>query len=119
MIKTCFKKFTKPAVEILKRKEVSLLQLMQIHYSDVIMSAMVLQIASLTIVYSTVYSDAGKRKHQSSASLGFVRRIHWWPVNSPHKWAVTRKMSKFDDVIMLCIWDGKTNGIPVDGLVIA
>ena len=31
------------------------------------------------------------RKHQSSASLAFVRRIHRWPVNSPHKWPVTRK----------------------------
>ena len=28
------------------------------------------QIASLTIVYSTVYSGADQRKHQSSASLG-------------------------------------------------
>ena len=46
------------------------------HYSDVIMSAMASQIASPTIVYSTVYSDADQRKHQSSASLAFVRGIH-------------------------------------------
>ena len=26
-----------------------------------------------------------KRKHQSSASLAFVRGIHRWPANSPHK----------------------------------
>ena len=26
-----------------------------------------------------------KKKHQSSASLTFVRRFHWWPMNSPHK----------------------------------
>ena len=38
--------------------------------------------------------------HQSSASLAFVRGIHRWPVNSPHKWPVTRKMFPFDDVIM-------------------
>ena len=31
------------------------------------------QITSLTIVYSTVYSGADKRKHLSSASLAFVR----------------------------------------------
>ena len=31
------------------------------------------QITSLTIVYSAVYSDADQRKHQSSASLAFVR----------------------------------------------
>ena len=33
-------------------------------------------ITSLTIVYSTVYSGADQRKHQSSASLDFVRGIH-------------------------------------------
>ena len=43
------------------------------------------------IVYSNVYSDADQRKHQSSASLAFVRGIHRGPVNSPHKWPVTRK----------------------------
>ena len=39
-------------------------------------------------------------KSQSSASLDFVRGIHRWPVNSPHKGPVTRKMFPFDDVIM-------------------
>ena len=34
------------------------------------------------------------------ASLAFVWGIHRWPVNFPHKWAVTRKMFPFDDVIM-------------------
>ena len=58
------------------------------------------QITSLTIVYSIVYSDADQRKHQSSASLAFVCGIHPGPVNSPHKWQVTRKMFPFDDVIM-------------------
>ena len=58
------------------------------------------QITSLTIVYSIVYSDADQRKHQSSASLAFVWGIHRGPVNSPHKWPVTRKMFPFDDVIM-------------------
>ena len=61
------------------------------HYNDVIMSAMASQITSLTIVYSTVYSGTDQRKHKSSASLAFVRRIHRWPVNSPHKGSVTRK----------------------------
>ena len=68
------------------------------HYGDVIMGAMASQITSLTIVYSTVYSDADQRKHQSSASLAFVWGIHRGPVNSPHKWPVTRKMFPFDDV---------------------
>ena len=58
------------------------------------------QITSLRIVYTTVYSDADQRKHQSSASLAFVWGIHRGPVNSPHKWPVTRKIFPFDDVIM-------------------
>ena len=51
------------------------------------MSAMASQITSLTIVYSIVYSGADQRKHQSFASLDFVRVIHRWPVNSSHKGA--------------------------------
>ena len=70
------------------------------YYCDVIMGTMASQVTSLTIVYSTVYSYADQRKHQSSASLAFVRGIHRGPLNSPHKWPVTRKMFPFDDVIM-------------------
>ena len=62
------------------------------HYCDVTMGSMASHITSLVIVYSTVYSGADQRKHQSSASLAFVRGIHRWPVNSPHKWPVTQKM---------------------------
>ena len=61
------------------------------------MGAIASQITSPTIVYSTVYSDAGQRKHQSSASLAFVRGIHRGPVNSLHKRPVTQKMLPFDD----------------------
>ena len=129
------------------------------------MSTVASQITSLMIVYSTVYSGADQRKHQSStglhernspvtgkfpsqrasnaenvsiwwrhhafilhwwsgqkleeqtvilshtyasyllhigikAPLAFVRGIHQWPVNSPHKGPATRKMFPFDDVIM-------------------
>ena len=71
------------------------------HYDHVIMDEIASQITSLKIVYSAVYLDADQRKHQSSASLAFVRGIHRGPVNSPHKWPVTRKMFPFDDVIML------------------
>ena len=58
------------------------------------------QITSLTIVYSTVYSNADQRKYLSSASPAFVRGLHRRPVNSPHKWPVTRKMFPFNVVIM-------------------
>ena len=65
------------------------------------MGTMASQITSLAIVYSTGNSCANQRKHQSSASLGFVREIHRWPVNSPIRWPVTRKIFPFDDVIMM------------------
>ena len=77
------------------------LLIVKYHYSDVIMGTMVSQITSLTIVYSTVYSSADQRKHQSSVSLAFVWGIHRWPVNFTHIWPVTRKIFPFDDVIMM------------------
>ena len=64
------------------------------------MGAVASQIANITIVYSTVYSGAHQRKHQPSALLAFVWGVHRWPVNSPHKRPMTRKMFPFDDVIM-------------------
>ena len=83
------------------RRQVSLISSQgSSHYSDVTMGPIASQITSITIVYSAVYPCADQRKHQSSASLAFVRGIHRWPVNSPHKWPVTRKMFPFDDVIM-------------------
>ena len=86
------------------------------HYNDVIMSAMASQITGVSVVCPTVGSVADHRKHQSSASLAFVQGIHRWPVNSPHKRPVTRKMFPFDDVIMNChiypIWAGTSNYTP-------
>ena len=79
------------------------------HYSDVIMSAMASQITCLTIVYSTLYLGADQKKHQSSASLAFVRGIHQSLVNSPHKRPVTRKMFPFDDIIMVTQEDPLTS----------
>ena len=58
------------------------------------------QIIGVPIINSTVCPGADQRKHQSSASLAFVMGIYRWPVNSPHKGRVTRKMFLFDDVIM-------------------
>ena len=66
------------------------------------MGAMASQITSLMIVYSTVYTGADQRKHQSPASLAFVRRIHQSPVNSPQRTSKAKKFS-FDDVIMYII----------------
>ena len=41
--------------------------------------------------YRRLKFGAALRKHQSSASLAFVRGIRGWPVNSPHKGPVTQK----------------------------
>ena len=65
------------------------------------MAAIASQITSLTIIYSTVYSGADQRKHQSSAPLAFVRGIHRWRGN----------VSIFDDVIMM-----KTNPLVSIGI---
>ena len=56
------------------------------------MCAMASQITDVSIVCSNVGLGPDQRKHQNSASLAFVRGIHWSPV--------TRKMFPFDDVIM-------------------
>ena len=83
------------------------------HYNNVIVNAMASQIASLTIVYSTVYSGADKKKHQSSTSLAFVRGIPRWPVNSPHKGPVMRKMFPFDDIIKIYVlfWRNRSTNL--------
>ena len=81
------------------------------NYSDVIMTIMSSQITSLAVVYSIFYSDADQR-NQSSVSLAFVRGIHRWPVNSPHKGPVTRKMFPFDDVIVSSAW-----GLTIDSTI--
>ena len=50
--------------------------------------------------HDSISNHADQRKHQSSASLAFVRGIQRGPVNSPHKWPVTRKLFPFGDVFM-------------------
>ena len=71
------------------------------HYNGVMMSAMASQITGASIVYSIVCSGKDQRKHQTSASLTFVRGLYRWPVNTSHKGLVTENMFPFDDVIML------------------
>ena len=81
-------------------------------YSDVIMSPMASQITSLKIDYSSVYSGADQRKHQTSALLAFVRGIHRWPLNSMHKGPVTWKIFPFDDTIMISMKQNNDIMIP-------
>ena len=81
----------------------SYLLVSSLHNSDVMMSAMVSQITCVSIVCSTVCPGVDQRKLQSSASLAFVRAIHRWTMDYPHKrdkGPVTREMFLFDGVIM-------------------
>ena len=71
------------------------------------MGAMASQITSVSIICSTVCSGADQRRHQSSASLAFVRGIHLSQVDSPHKGPVTRKC--FHLMTSSCI-DGSQRG---------
>ena len=82
------------------------------------MTTMASQITSLVVVYSIVYSGADQRKHQSSASLAFVRGIHRWPVNSPHEGPVTQKMFPFDDVALWLFHQVNHNGITLRRYVV-
>ena len=75
------------------------------HYSDAIMGTMASQITNLMIVYSTVYSGACQRKHQSSASPAFVGGRGDSPVTGEFS---TQRASNaenvpFDDVIMMLL----------------
>ena len=77
-----------------------LVEILLMHYNDVIMGPMASQINSLTIVFSVVNSYADQRKHQSSASLPFVREFtgaRWIPRT---KGQSSGKMFPFDDVNM-------------------
>ena len=78
----------------------------RLYYNDVIMSAIASQITGVSIVCSTFCWGADQRKLQSSTSLAFVRGIHRWPVESPHKGPVTLKIFPFDDVVMDSLHQG-------------
>ena len=69
------------------------------HNSVVRMNAMVSQITGVSTACSADCSGADQRKRQSSASLAFVMGIHRWPVDSPHKRPVTRKLLPLDDAV--------------------
>ena len=83
-----------------KRVDLTYVMLLFYHIILSIMSititTMASLITSLTVVYSTIYSGADQRKHQSSASLAFVRGIHR---GLPAQMASNAE-NVFDDVIM-------------------
>ena len=75
------------------------------------------QITGLRIIYSTVYSGADQRKHQSSASLAFVREIHL-------QFSPTGVTQDGDDIsqgelrLSLTISPMSTNNLIDDGIVL-
>ena len=105
LIAICFSTWTFLVVSVVVLASFVVLQvsmtMSMTHYNDVIMTVMASQITGVSNVYSSVCSCTDQRRHQSSASLAFVRGIHRGPVNSPHKGPVRRKIFPFDDVIML------------------
>ena len=103
LLPTCVNGASGHVLSIAGVVELYIIERSNVHYCGVIMGAMASQITSLTIVYLTVHSGADQRKHESSASLAFLWGIHRWPVNSPHKWPVPRKMFSFGDVIMFSV----------------
>ena len=56
----------------------------------------------LDCLLNCLFLSRTDKKHQSSASLAFVRGIRRWPVNSPHKGPVKRIFFRFDDAITGC-----------------
>ena len=90
---------------IVMRVNIYQVGLISCHCIDVIMSGMASWIISVTIVGLTVCSGADERKHQSFASLAFVRGSHQWTVDFPHKGPLAWEMSPFDDVIMWHIYE--------------
>ena len=81
-------------------------------YSDVTMDPLASKITSVSIVYSTVCPGADQRKHQSPASLTFVRGIHWWLVYFPNKGPVTQKVYPLHDVIINKMSSAMINLLP-------
>ena len=58
------------------------------------MSVIASQITSLTTVYSIFYSDAGHRKHQSSAPQAFV-------TNSPGTGEFPAQMASYAEIVFI------------------
>ena len=66
------------------------------NYDDVIMTTMASHHCLLSRLFGRRSTKTSKHRVTS-----LVRGIHRGPVNSPHKWPVTRKMFPFDDVIII------------------
>ena len=70
------------------------------HYDDVIIGAIAYQITSLTIVYTTVYSDADQRKTSKFRVTGLCVGNSPGTDEFPAQMASNAEMFPFDDIIM-------------------
>ena len=68
------------------------------HYDDVTWTSCSLK-SPIIWLFNILWRPTSK-KHQNQCNWLFVRGIHRSPVNSPHKWPVTREKLPFDDAIM-------------------
>ena len=73
------------------------------HYNDVIMAAMASQITSITIVYSTVYSDTDQKKTSKLRVTGLCEGNSPVTGEFPSQMASNAKKLPIDDVIMILI----------------
>ena len=71
-----------------------------VHYSDVIMSMKASQTPASRLFTQPFYFRHRSKKTSKLRVTGLCVGNHRWPVNSPHKRPVTRKIFPFDDVIM-------------------
>ena len=75
------------------------------HYSDVIMS--VLSVSNhqrLDYLLNRLFRRRSKKTSKLRVTGLCEGGIHRWPVNSPQKEPVTRKMFPFEDIITVMLW---------------
>ena len=70
------------------------------HCNDVTMGAMASQSSDSRFFTQTFIQTQMRKNIKAPRHWPLCGGIHWWPVNSPHKWPVARKLFPFDDVIM-------------------
>ena len=73
---------------------------LNLHYCDVIMGAMGRKSPASWLFTQPLIQAQINQNIKAPRHWPFVRGIHRLPVNSPHKWPVTRKIFPFDDVIV-------------------
>ena len=82
---------------------------MTVHYDDIIMGAMASQIPASWLFIQLLFQTQIEENIKTPRHWPLCGGIHRGPVNFPHKWAVTRRMFPFRNVIMK-LWAHITMG---------